>query len=207
MCELCDEDRAARRRLQDMDTPSYPATPLPQGEFLPEEPEVVCPKCGSYDDWHASHCPDSRLNQRASLPDSGTREHMSTGSQRDSREGKGRFDLLPPDAIMRIAQHFEAGAKKYDDRNWEKGQPIGRLMDSGLRHVIKYLRGDRDEDHLAAAGWNILCAMQMEAWIERGEQDYLLADLPWQKAFWGAAMREDTDSATVEEAQRKASNA
>ncbi len=29
------------------------------------------------------------------LPDSGIREEMPTGSVRDSREGKGRFDLLP----------------------------------------------------------------------------------------------------------------
>ena len=53
--------------------------------------------------------------------DSGERQEFSTGSVRDTRKGKGRFDLLPPKAIRRLAVHFESGAIKYGDRNWEKG--------------------------------------------------------------------------------------
>ena len=54
------------------------------------------------------------------IKDSGERREFSTGAVRDMAEGKGRCDLLPACAILRIARHFEAGAKKYDDRNWEK---------------------------------------------------------------------------------------
>ena len=44
--------------------------------------------------------------------DSGSRQKFETGSVRDSRSGKGRYDLLPPYALKRLAQHFENGANK-----------------------------------------------------------------------------------------------
>ena len=112
------------------------------------------------------------------LPDSGQREHFATGSVRDIRSGKGRYDLLPTRAIRRVAKHFEAGAVKYGDRNWEKGQPLSRFMDSALRHAFSYLEGKRDEDHLAAAIWNLLALADTEARITEGELPGKLNDLP-----------------------------
>jgi hypothetical protein len=112
------------------------------------------------------------------LKDSGSREEMPTGSRRDVRTGKGRYDLLPTRAMRRLARHFEAGASKYGDRNWEKGQPLSRYMDSALRHAFNYLEGQRDEDHLAAAIWNLVCLCETE---ERTNARLLppnLADLP-----------------------------
>jgi hypothetical protein len=53
------------------------------------------------------------------VKDSGKRQEFSTGARRDISTGKGRFDLLPPYAITRLAQHFENGSLKYGDRNWE----------------------------------------------------------------------------------------
>jgi len=109
--------------------------------------------------------------------DSGAREEFPTGSVRDVHEGKGRFDLLPPHAITRLAQHFENGAVKYGDRNWEKGQPLSRFLDSALRHVFKYLGGSRGEDHLAAAAWNILACIETEYRIEQGSLPSELGNL------------------------------
>lgn len=104
----------------------------------------------------------------STIKDSGRREDFQTGSRRDIRDGKGRFDLLPARAIRRLARHFEAGGKKYGDRNWEKGQPISRYMDSALRHAFSYLEGQRDEDHLIAAAWNLMCAADTEERIREG---------------------------------------
>lgn len=98
----------------------------------------------------------------ASLPDSGTREKFNTGAVRDVQVGKGRFDLISPEALMRLAVHYENGAKKYDDRNWEKGIPISRCFSSAVRHLFKWLAGSREEDHLAAAAWNIFAIMHYE---------------------------------------------
>lgn len=112
------------------------------------------------------------------LKDSGQREEMPTGSRRDSRKGKGRYDLLPPRALRRLARHFEAGAEKYGDRNWEKGQPLSRFLDSALRHSFNFLEGQRDEDHLAAAVWNLFCLLDTEERIRAGLLPKELDDLP-----------------------------
>lgn len=111
------------------------------------------------------------------LKDSGAREEFATGSRRDSRAGKGRFDLLPALAIARLARHFEAGAVKYGDNNWRKGQPLSRFMDSGLRHAFAHLQGKRDEDHLIAAAWNLLCMADTEERIKAGLLPATLDDL------------------------------
>lgn len=94
--------------------------------------------------------------------DSGEREDFDTGSRRDSRTGKGRFDLLPFRAIRRLAGVYERGAKKYGDRNWELGQPQSRFLDSALRHMADYAEGKRDEDHLAQAAFNVMAMIDQE---------------------------------------------
>ena len=109
------------------------------------------------------------------LKDSGKREEFPTGSRRDVRSGKGRYDLLSPATLRRDASLLERGAAKYGDRNWEKGQPESRLFDSAFRHLMYHLAGDRTEDHLAAVRWNVGAIMHFE---EKGRQELL--DLPWR---------------------------
>lgn len=96
------------------------------------------------------------------IKDSGHRHKFASGAVRDMHDGKGRCDLLPPRAILRLARHFEEGAKKYGERNWEKGIPINSFIDSAIRHIMKYMAGQDDEDHLVAAAWNLMCAMETE---------------------------------------------
>lgn len=93
---------------------------------------------------------------------------LSTGSQRDSRKGKGRFDLIPPRALRRLAQLYERGAEKYGDRNWEKGQPLSWYVDSAFRHLIDFIEGKRDEDHMIAVMWNAAGFVETEARIKAG---------------------------------------
>jgi len=96
------------------------------------------------------------------IKDSGDRTQFSSGAVRDMHTGKGRYDLLPMCVIDRLAKHYEAGALKYSDRNWEKGIPAHSFADSAMRHFCKYMDGWDDEDHLIAAIWN-LCGL---AWTE-----------------------------------------
>jgi hypothetical protein len=110
--------------------------------------------------------------------DSGQQEKMATGSQRDSRADKGRYDLLSPLVLFRDARHMENGSMKYGERNWEKGQPSSRYLDSAIRHLMRYLEGDRSEDHLAAARWNVGGIVFNEMMIERGLLPPELHDLP-----------------------------
>ncbi len=194
------------------------------------------------------------------VKDSGAREQFPTGARRDTREGKGRYDLLPPFAIEemakilgregiaeqttvahisdgiacvnrriqvwpsdfsplalasiyflcamecqvrggrygitllgegttwnlaaipphglhRVACHFEAGAKKYGDRNWTRGIPVSRYVDPAWRHARAFLAGEQDEDHLAAAAWNCMCALDTEHRILQGYLPEELNDL------------------------------
>ena len=62
-------------------------------------------------------------------------------------------------ALLEVAKHFEDGAVKYGDRNWEKGIPVHCYIDSAVRHYLKFRRGDTDEPHDRAFMWNILCAI------------------------------------------------
>ena len=113
------------------------------------------------------------------LPDSGERRQFPTGAVRDRSRGKGRFDLIEPELLFRLARHYEAGAIKYDDRNWEKGIPISCFVDSAFRHLTKYLQGGcADEDHLAAVLWNVGCIMRFEH-----DKRTDLLDLPWQQTL------------------------
>lgn len=61
------------------------------------------------------------------------------------------------DALLEAAIHFEEGAKKYGENNWQKGIPVHCYIDSALRHFLKFVRGDKDEPHDRAFVWNLLC--------------------------------------------------
>ena len=97
------------------------------------------------------------------LKDSGTRENYITGAVRDNGTGKGRCDLISIQGLLRLSKHYEAGSKKYSDRNWEKGMNISRYADAAMRHLAKYLAGCDDEDHLAAVAWNVFAIMHHES--------------------------------------------
>lgn len=97
------------------------------------------------------------------IKDSGERTEFSTGAVRDMHYGKGSMDSLPHLAILRLSKHYETGAIKYGKNNWRLGLPTTSFLDSALRHLFKYLDGWDDEDHLSAAAFNILGAMEMEA--------------------------------------------
>lgn len=67
--------------------------------------------------------------------------------------------LTYEDLFLEVAKHFEEGAKKYGENNWQKGIPVHCYIDSAVRHYLKYLRGDQDEPHDRAFVWNIMCAI------------------------------------------------
>lgn len=98
--------------------------------------------------------------------DSGKREQYVTGMQRDTQEGKARFDLMFPMGVpyeeqflTRFAQLLARGATKYTERNWEKAatqEELDRFRASAARHLTQWMAGDQDEDHAAAVVFNLL---------------------------------------------------
>lgn len=94
------------------------------------------------------------------MDDGGLRISYGEGMAiREPSTGKGRYDLISPYATRRLAVWYELGAQKYADRNWEKGMPFSRYIDSAKRHLDKFIMGMCDEDHLAAAAWNLFAIM------------------------------------------------
>ena len=157
---------------------------------------------------------DNARRARGTIKDSGNRTEFETGAVRDIQQGKGRFDLMPLDAVenllwtyehgnyaasgmfsdviayidnfkrngtsgslsqavccyaratrkdifalmLDVARHFENGALKYGEHNWEKGIPVSPYIDSAVRHLMKDCACETDEDHAAAFVWNCMCA-------------------------------------------------
>lgn len=106
------------------------------------------------------------------INDGGARHTYDTGASREPATGKGRYDLITPIGLMRLAKWYELGAEKYAERNWEKGIPVSRCYDAMNRHMVKYLAGYDDEDHLAAIVWNAFAIMHFEEYMPH------LQDLP-----------------------------
>lgn len=113
------------------------------------------------------------------LKDSGERrQSIEGGAVRDRAVGKGRFDLLPPVALHLVALHFEQGAQKYKERNWELGMPLSWFLDSAGHHITKMLGGYTDEPHAQAAVWNLMCLLEGQERIRLGLWPAELDDLP-----------------------------
>ena len=62
-----------------------------------------------------------------------------------------------PHMLLEVSKHFEEGATKYGERNWEKGIPAHCYIDSAVRHYLKWYMDLVDERHDRAFCWNILC--------------------------------------------------
>lgn len=86
---------------------------------------------------------------------------------------------LPPLALIEVSRVFEAGAVKYEERNWEKGIPLSRYLDSGIRHFYRHLNSEMHEPHLAMACWNFLCMYDTILRIKEGVLPESLNDLPF----------------------------
>jgi hypothetical protein len=89
----------------------------------------------------------------------GDREVYEGGGQRDRVEE--RFDLIPPTALLAVAKAMGEGGKKYGDWNWQ-GLPMENLLNHAMRHIVLYMEGDRDEDHLGHAAAGLLMAKDAE---------------------------------------------
>lgn len=61
--------------------------------------------------------------------------------------------------LLEVSKHFEEGAAKYGEYNWQHGIPVRCYIDSAVRHYLKHLRGDTDEPHDRAFVWNIMCCI------------------------------------------------
>jgi hypothetical protein len=131
---------------------------------------------------HGTLSNDGRITKKESqqpMNDSGKRQQFETGAVRDTNDDKPRPDLISPYANQRVGEWLGAGARKYSERNWEKGIPISRCIASLCRHLMKYQMGMRDEDHMAAVMTNAMFILHYEEMVRRGLLPAQLVDMPF----------------------------
>lgn len=83
----------------------------------------------------------------------------TTGGEKGSKPA--RFDLIPPEAVWALANHYGVGCAKYADRNWERGYCWGLSIAALERHLTQWKMGeDYDQEtgshHLIAVVWHAM---------------------------------------------------
>ncbi len=93
---------------------------------------------------------------------------------------KTRIELFPPEALFGISEVLTFGAKKYADRNWEKGMDWSRIFGALMRHLWcwfagkqmtseSFLFGDLDSETGMSHLWHAGCCITfLIAYEERG---------------------------------------
>lgn len=76
-----------------------------------------------------------------------------------------RFDLVPPGPMFKVAEVYGIGARKYAERNWEKGYDWSLSYASMLRHALQFWGGEDidpqdGQHHLASVVFHALALMQ-----------------------------------------------
>ena len=76
-------------------------------------------------------------------------------------KGKIRLDLIPHEWVWGLGEVLTKGVAIYTANNWKKGMDWSRILGSLLRHLYKFVRGERfDKEtgchHLDMVAWNAL---------------------------------------------------
>ena len=87
-------------------------------------------------------------------------------------EGKPQWSLVDFESLEDLVRVLEFGANKYSPNNWKKGLDNTKIIDSMLRHVFAYLRGeDKDpESELSHIG-HIMCNAMFLAYMHKHRPD------------------------------------
>jgi hypothetical protein len=83
----------------------------------------------------------------------------NTGGEKGAK--LARFSLIPAGFLWALAEHYGQGAKKYSDRNWERGYKWSLSLDAHSRHLNQWLLGETNDsetgsNHLVAAAWHLI---------------------------------------------------
>jgi len=124
----------------------------------------------------SAHLPEENQHQQDRL------HRFPTGAVRSCEADNERWDLIPFIGLLRLARTCAEGARRYGVGNWLRGIPIENLLDHAIRHLFFYIAGDRSEDHLAHAAWNILAACHME--VVMLDLEKLILQIPDDHVLW-----------------------
>lgn len=115
-----------------------------------------------------------------------TSAHPIDGGGLRKDDGKLRVDLIPADVMEELAHVLTFGAKKYAERNWERGMKWSKVMGPLERHLLDFKLGrrvDKDSGRLTSA--HLLCNVVFLCAYELRKMNHLDDIEP----FANAAMR------------------
>lgn len=94
---------------------------------------------------------------------------FASGAVRSNDVDHLRFDLIPPNALKRLAARYAMGAEKYGDHNYLKGIPYSNIINHLEAHLNKF-KTQRcvSDDNLAAIAWAACSLMVFE---DQGRDD------------------------------------
>lgn len=89
----------------------------------------------------------------------------NTGGQKGDK--LERYDLIPVGPLAEVARHYGVGARKYEDRNWEKGYRWSLSYAALQRHANAFWSGEsidpeNGQMHLAAVAFHAFALMEWE---------------------------------------------
>lgn len=95
----------------------------------------------------------------------GPQTTLAGGMLRSKTDTKTDYSLVFDGPLVeRLAVHLTKGLAHYPRRNWmrcaegtpaEQQEALARFRESACRHFVQWLRGETDEDHFAAAVFNM----------------------------------------------------
>ena len=100
-------------------------------------------------EWHFSADELELIEEVQVGPDDTPIDTWPIESKEENKEGskfdqdKIRMELLPPEALEGTAKVLTFGAKKYADRNWEKGIKYSRVFGAIMRHLWAWWKGEK----------------------------------------------------------------
>jgi len=173
---------------RDPNDPIQPSTPYRQTPPTSNRlPTVMCPSCEAVFNVQpnvasttCSYCGQSfYCGTPQPLPNVGEKDdevlsnggtQFSTGAVRSADKQGVQYHLISPIGMRRLAETHREGTDKYGFFNWERGMPIGDLLNHAIAHIYAFLSGvpsvdaktGKVEDDLAHAAWNLFAAMHMQ---------------------------------------------
>lgn len=98
------------------------------------------------------------------VPDGGTVTNGEGGKQSFTL---ARFDYIPPEAMILLAECLGFGGKKYGQDNWRK-IPIEENIAHAVLHLQRFRAGDQSEPHMVNAFARVCFALSQA--VESGDQ-------------------------------------
>lgn len=87
---------------------------------------------------------------------------------------KVRMELLPSESLVGTAKVLTFGAKKYADRNWERGIKYSRVYGALLRHMTSWWSGEEfdPETGLCHLHHAACCISFLQTFVERNMEEF-----------------------------------